>query len=661
MAIAKMLKVMIVSHQSQAKELLDAVQHASVMEILDAERAMVSKEWPELSVEAQRPRDIEELVDNLAKSITFLSQYRKEKGGILSALAPRAVIENKKYTEVVSSQQAMQILEQARKCQSELTDLQAKRENCAGQIEMLNPWKNLQTPLEQLADLKTTVSLVGLITDQNLSEAKDKVAELGAVMETVGETNHLYACIVISLKENAIEVQKALRACDFDAVAFEGLTGTAAELIEEHKQELITIDEQITEQKNTATELSKETVKLGILFDHNQNLASREKARITAPATKHTVLFEGWVRKKDYKKLEKVVAKFDAASLSEIDLAEDEQIPVEIENNRLLKPFEVVTRLYGMPQHIEIDPTALLAPFFALFFALCLTDVGYGLIIIGLCVFLIKKMQGDKKLLWMLLGCSVVTIGTGVMTGGWFGDSVQQLSAAFGWTWLADARKSVMWFDPMVEPMIFFNLSLALGYLHIMVGIITAFVCNLQRKEFVAAVFDQLVWLVMLNAIILKLFGTSLGLSPQASAIFGKVAMVPAAMIVIFSQREGPWAGRIAMGCYNLFSTIFYMGDVLSYLRLMALGMVTGGLAMAFNVMAKTASEGGTITGYVLMVVILIVGHIFNTFISGLSAFVHTIRLQFVEFFPKFMEGGGTQFMPLTKQYKHVYINENEK
>ncbi len=655
MAIAQMRKVMIVSHRSQAKELLDAVQRGGILEILNAERAMVTKEWPELAAEARRPRDIEEIVDKLGKSITFLSLHSQTKEGFLSALAPRAVIEDKKYTEVVSSDEALQLLDKARQCQDTMTSLQSRRESCIYRLELLRPWKNLETPVEQLTDLKQAASLVGLIPEQHLAQATEKVVELGAVVEVVGKTDHIYGCVVVCLRDIAVEVQKALRGFDFDAVSFEGLTGTAAELIAGHEQELAQIDEQIAEQKTIAAELSSHRTKLGILFDHYQNLVLREKARITAPATDHTVLFEGWVKKNDYNRLEKIVSGFDASSISKIEPGEDELVPVEIDNNRLIRPFEVVTRLYGMPQHIELDPTALLTPFFAIFFALCLTDAGYGILIIALTIWLIRKMQGDKKLMWLLFSCSVLTLGAGALTGGWFGDSAQQLSQIFGWTWLAKARLSMMLFDPLEKPMTFFLLSIGLGYIHIMVGLIAAFVHNLQRRDIAAAVFDKLVWIVMLNMIVLYLFGGKVGLSEQTVGIFGKVALVPAVLIVLFSQRHGGWFGRIAMGCYNLFSTIFYMGDVLSYLRLMALGMVTGGLAMAINVMARTAREVPYV-GFILMLVVLIGGHLFNTAISGLSAFVHTIRLQFVEFFPKFLVGGGRQFEPLDSEYKYTFI-----
>lgn len=658
MAISKMAKIMIVSHRSEAPQLLEALQHEGICQILNAEKAMVTKDWPELQVAAKKTRETEGLVARLSKGIDFLQKHSTVKKGILDALAPRTVIDDTQYSSVTSDAQNLLLLEQTEQCSVVIENLETEYENAAGHLEMLLPWQNLATPLEDLNSLEQTSCITGLIADKLLEDVKNKAAGLGAVLETVGKTGQLHACVIICLKEIAVDVGKMLRAADFETVSFESMTGTVAELITQQREKINQLNSQLAAEKETAAKLAKDSLELGILYDHNNNLAGREQTRTSAPATEHTIVLEGWTKERDYKKLEKIVKKFAASSVSKIELAEDEQIPVEIDNANFIKPFEAVTRLYGMPQHFEIDPTALLAPFFAIFFALCLTDAGYGLIIIALTAFLIKKMQGDKKLLLMLLGCSVVTVGAGAMTGGWFGDGAQRLAAIFGWTWLAEARESMMWFDPMVEPMIFFRLSLVLGYIHIMTGLIIAFVHNLSRKRFVDAVCDQLTWLVMLNAIVLKLFGTGFGFSEEAVVIFGKIAMAPAVTIVLFSQRQGPWAGRIAMGCYNLFSTIFYMGDVLSYLRLMALGMVTGGLAMAFNVMAATASEGRTVGGYIMMVVILIGGHIFNTLISGLSAFVHTIRLQFVEFFPKFMEGGGVQFMPLAKEYKHIYISK---
>jgi V/A-type H+-transporting ATPase subunit I len=222
----------------------------------------------------------------------------------------------------------------------------------------------------------------------------------------------------------------------------------------------------------------------------------------------------------------------------------------------------------------------------------------------------------------------------------------------------------MLWFDPFENPMMFFGLSLAVGYIQIMTGLLIAFVHNLVRKDYIAAACDQLTWLVMLNSLVL--FGISKGgiISVQTGKFFGFLALVPAVTILLFSNREGGWGGRIGMGAYNLFSTIFYVGDVLSYLRLMALGMVTAGIGMAVNVMAKVIVEIFTgfgipyFVGFIAMIFVLLIGHAGNLAMSGLGAFVHTLRLQYVEFFPKFFIGGGRKFEPLNKEYKHIYIKK---
>jgi len=402
--------------------------------------------------------------------------------------------------------------------------------------------------------------------------------------------------------------------------------------------------------------LSDNLLKFEILSDHHKNLLDREQAKDTAPTTEHTVLLEGWVKKKDFPRLEKIVSGFEASNLTQIEPAEGEQPPVEIENKTYIRPFESITRLYGMPEYSNVDPTIFLAPFFAIFFALCLTDAAYGLIIIGFVAWLIHKIQGDKKMMRMFVICSVVTVIAGAITGGWFGDAIQQFLPS-----LKPLRAKMMWFDPLENPMVFFKLSLALGYFQVIFGICVALAHNLKQRQYVAAIFDQVTWLVMLNS--LALFGLAkAGVLPSGVAgILGPLAVFPAVAIVIFSEREGGWGQRLGMGAYNLFSTVFFVGDILSYARLMALGMVTAGFAMAINVIVvMVAKIHVPVLGIVLAAIIFIGGHLFNVGMSLLSAFVHTLRLQFVEFFPKFFVGGGRTFEPLTKTYSHIYISEQQ-
>jgi len=310
---------------------------------------------------------------------------------------------------------------------------------------------------------------------------------------------------------------------------------------------------------------------------------------------------------------------------------------------------------FGLSAEFEVDPTVFLAPFFALFFAFCLTDAGYGLVIIALMVFLIKKIRGDKKLMWMLGICSAFTVVAGALTGGWFGNAVDQFFPV-----LKPLKERMMWFDPLQKPMNFFKLAIFLGYIQIMTGLLIAFGHNLKQKNIIAALCDQLTWLVMLNSIVIFLAGKGGFVPPEIGKYFGFLAIIPAAVILLFSQRQGSWAARIGMGAYNLFSAIFYMGDVLSYLRLMALGMVTAGLAMAINIIADISLDIPWGLGIVAMIIVLSLGHGFNLALSGLSAFVHTLRLQYVEFFPKFFVGGGRLFQPLAKQYKHIYIKREQ-
>jgi len=653
MAIAKMAKILIASHRTQASDLLEELQHQGICHILNAEEAILSKDFPEISASAERPKDIEKLVSRLEKSIDFLKNYAPAQKGLAGMLAPRTVINEDSYNKAVSDRTILKTVDKCERLETSMEETRGQIENIENTLHMLRPWASFRTPVEEIGRLHKAACWTGLIPNQHLEQSREKLTESGASIQQIGIDAGKSACLIVAHKENAEAIQKLLRSAEFESVSFEPMRGTVSRLITEHNEKLRRAQEKLQAQTEKAAKLSQNILSIRILYDHYKNLLKREQTKEAVPATEHTVILEGWVKKKDYARLEKLVSGFKASSLYQIEPAENEEIPVEIENKGAIKPFEVITRLYGMPKHFEVDPTVFLAPFFALFFGLCLTDAGYGLVIIALMILFIKKMQGDKKLMWMLAICSAATVLAGALTGGWFGDAIQKFIPALG-----PVRAGLMWFDPLEKPMTFFILALALGYFQIMTGLVIAFIHNLKQKQYVAAICDKLTWLVMLNSIVL--FGASKsGLIPADIGTFcGYLALLPAALILLFSEREGSLAGRIGMGAYNLFSAIFYVGDVLSYLRLMALGMVTAGLAMAINVIAEIAGDVPYGIGIVLMILVFIGGHAFNLAINALGAFVHTLRLQYVEFFPKFLVGGGKSFEPLTKEYKHIYIKK---
>ena len=245
MAIAQMQKVMIVSHRSEVAKLLDALQASGICQVLNAEQAIVSKEFPELHVESQKPRDTEELVSRLGKALTFLKEFAKSK---TSLLAPKMVIDRSQYEKIVADKSFIDILENTEKVKDAIESLKNEIENHSGKLETLAPWENLSTPVEQLKDITKATAVTGLIPVRKFDHLTEQIVEFGVGLEKIGQSQTAIACLIVCLNEHLAELNKTLRGADFEAVIFESMTGTVAELIEEYKNKLSGVHNQLNEQ-----------------------------------------------------------------------------------------------------------------------------------------------------------------------------------------------------------------------------------------------------------------------------------------------------------------------------------------------------------------------------------------------------------------------------
>ncbi len=338
--------------------------------------------------------------------------------------------------------------------------------------------------------------------------------------------------------------------------------------------------------------------------------------------------------------------------------AEDDKPPILLKNSRLNRPFEIITSLYGMPDPKEFDPTPFYAFFYLIFFGTCLTDAGYGVVLTILLLFIVIRFRhsfGKNKIVHVLLLGSICTIFLGAITGGWFGDLLPRLPEG---SWLKNLGNSIIVLDPLKDTIKFMLFCIAIGVLQINVGMLVGFAKLVKNKENREA-FVKMLWIFFINiAIVLVTEYMSPGtLPPVLLKVCIGIILAASLGIVLFSQPEGSFFARIAWGFYNLYGCTGFLGDILSYLRLLALGLSTGIIASVVNLVAVMVGQVPYV-GFVLAAMVFIGGHAFNIVINALGAFVHTTRLQYVEFFTKFYDGTGRPFKPFGISPKYVFLKE---
>ena len=672
MGIAKMQKVRVLFHHSIKDDLLEELQNLGLLQVVSFRESYPDPEYAQFLPQEVTSQEIESELADLRFAADFLKGFEK-KGGFLSGLGGKFSFTLEEFTETVQKFDWKGIVERCRQLERERSQLGSRLAKTKSLQEGLLPLMELDIPLEDVAPTSQTVVALGTVPRDDLPELERALKERteGFYLELVGTDGNSDYVLLIYLREEEDRVGEVLKGSEWAQASFPDLKGRPKEIIADLDIKLAGLSKELDQIGEKAGELTKYRPQLLALLDEKSNLLAKRQVEEALARTSRAYMLEGWVKGGDLKRLKRELeSRFDAFSFTPIDPLPGESPPVELKNRRIFKPFEVVTELYGRPSYFELDPSPLLALFFAVFFGLCLTDAGYGLVLSLLCLGMMRFMKGGRKFLWLMFAGGIFTIVEGALMGGWFGDLFEKLPLPF----LSHLRASLMAFDPMVQPMIFFRLALIVGVIQVYFGLFIKLYQNLREKRIADAIFDQLLWIVFLSQLMLALFSSQLVVKlalaskvlvpPQIMGLpmLGSIGVV-ALLIVLFSAREekNPLF-RLFFGFLHLFIVggIFsFLGDILSYLRLMALGLVTAGIAGAVNNIAFMVS-GIPYLGVVVMVFILIFGHFFNIGINVLGGFVHTLRLQYVEFFQKFFRGGGKAFNPFRKQTRYIMVRSEE-
>jgi V/A-type H+-transporting ATPase subunit I len=381
--------------------------------------------------------------------------------------------------------------------------------------------------------------------------------------------------------------------------------------------------------------------------------ADRYATLASAGATATTAVFDGWLRADMVEVVEsEIKAKNIVAFMSQIEPKADELPPVEIKNGPLVQPFEAVTRLYGMPGYKDLDPTPYLAAFFFLFFGLSLTDVGYGLILVvisGALLLFAKLRKQTRLMLQLLLYIGIATMLVGLLFGGYFGIAPDQLPASL---------RALQQFDPIGNPLPVFYLALGLGVFQIMVGMVLKIYSDARNGKFMDGVWDQGPWLLLFVVGIVYVANMfELASVPVETVV--RIAYVGLGLLIVGAIRasDGVLSALMNIGG-SLYGSVGYLSDILSYSRLLALGLATTALAFAVNLIAGIVYDTNPVVGPVFALIILLIGHTFTLAVNTLGAFIHSARLQFVEFFGKFVADTGKSFAPLKRSDKYVTVQK---
>lgn len=727
-----MKKVVIIAHRHDQPAIVNNLQDAGLVEILEISPDVLIGDGLADKLFAARSEQISFEITKFEFVLEFLEKAQPSAPGFINGLIKkRVVVDSEEFTTIDKKVNFEALYEKCEDLDDSLTGLTQELQELISRRSELSQWLNLDIRFDRIKISKYVGLTIGRIKRENLKRLTETLAaqRTDTDLTIVGYQHQTAGLVLIYYAPRAGAVERVLSANGFERIEIGDLSLTASEETDKLDKRILRVEGEIQGLKDEIAQLVTHSDDIYVLLDWLQGRQSRYVAQSRFGQTDSTFILEGWVEDRNIYKIEGMLVAHEA--VVDFDFSEPQKgdkVPVVIRNPGWLRPFETLTRLYGMPNYRELDPTPIMAAFFFLFFGLSIGDFGYGVVLTAFCLWLRSRLLitavGKEWLTLFALG-GIASAIVGIFTGSYFSLDMKVLP---------EILRRLVVIDPLEQAFIFLLATWALGVVHILAGLGIEFWDSWRRGDYEDAVNMSLAkiavlisgagavsgWFAMtvferkdafytgltsmgvlglgISSLIFVILsgGTlrwylevakktfdSTGQGPgkleNTVAIvllilvmvsmlqaFGNVprSLTTISIVVIGMIINSPTRQAIIRflgGLYNLYGLTTYIGDILSYSRLMALGLATFLIGFAINTIAGLVigfSPWGMPLGILLALVIAIPFHIFNLVINLLGAFVHPLRLQFVEFFSKFYENGGRPFNPFSYKTDRLIFKE---
>lgn len=630
MSIAKMNKVTIIGTKDKQEEILKRLQKFGFFQVEDMSYLAQDEEFKDIFYKQDKNNEISSITQkliNTEKAITNVKKYYKSK---------KPMFVGKEYYNELSIEDADNLYNKVQNVNkiSNLIEENTEKINTLRLEKIgLEPWTNFSIS----ADLKKINYIKIILGTVNLKCPKEKIEnalnkeKVEFSINVINKDKHnLYLSVTTKNKE-INHVKRILKKFDFNEKEISLENETVTEKIQKIEEEIVELQKQIEENKaKIKLEPIKEYENLYDYYLGQKELKLIERNIVT---TNNTFYLEGWMPEGcKINNNKEFIIKVRPEE-------ENEEVPVLVENHRIVEPFQSITNMYSVPNKHELDPNPVMAIFYILFFGLMLSDVGYGLLLTLGCLFLIKKKKysrGEGKLVKLLTYCGISSVAWGIFFGSFFGDLIP--------------IKGVL--NPLKDVMPVMGLALLLGIIHIYTGMFMKAIQLIKEKKIFDAICDVGFWYLLLTGVfllVIPIVAGDIGIFSEIGKYLAIIGLI--GVVLTGGRKEKNIIKKCTKGVSSLYGITSYLSDVLSYSRLMALCLSTGVIAQVVNLLAG-------LVGPIPAILVGIIGHGFNLANSALGSYVHTSRLQYVEFFGKFYEGGGKEFTPFKYKNKYTKIKE---